>query len=108
MYELSNQCIIQLEATEQKFAAEAKKDEEAVLKLKAALKRDEELAAQAKTKPEKLKIIEEERVSQVQFSSVQFNLRSSVRSSIPLHLNLFCIISLFHFIPSVSPNHDMT
>lgn len=71
MYELSNQCIIQLEATEQKFAAEAKKDEEAVLKLKAALKRDEELAAQAKTKPEKLKIIEEERVSQVQFSSVQ-------------------------------------
>ena len=71
MYELSYQCIVQLEATEQKFAAEAKKDEEAVLKLKAALKRDEELAAQAKTKPEKLKIIEEERVSQVQFSSVQ-------------------------------------
>jgi hypothetical protein len=50
-----------LEATEQKFAAEAKKDEEVVLRLKAALKRDEELAAQAKTKPEKLKIIEEER-----------------------------------------------
>mmetsp|Transcript_24314 Transcript_24314/g.36030 ORF Transcript_24314/g.36030 Transcript_24314/m.36030 type:complete len:296 (+) Transcript_24314:135-1022(+) len=50
-----------LEANAEKFAAEAKKDEEAVLKLKAALKRDEELAAQATTKPEKLKILEEER-----------------------------------------------
>lgn len=50
-----------LEATEQQFAAEAKKDEEEVLKLKAALKRDEELDAQATTKTEKLKIRAEER-----------------------------------------------
>ena len=62
---------VQLEATEQKFAAEAKKDEEAVLKLKAALKRDEELASQAKTKPEKLKIIEEERKLAAQEKAIE-------------------------------------
>jgi hypothetical protein len=60
-----------LEANEQRFAAEAKKDEEVVLKLKAALKRDEELAAKATTKPQKLKLIEEERRLSAQEKAIE-------------------------------------
>ena len=41
------------------------------MKLKAALKRDEELASQAKTKPEKLKIIEEERKLAAQEKAIE-------------------------------------
>ena len=54
---------MQIEENEQKFAAEAKKDEEEVLRLKEAIKKDEQLAAQAKTPQEKAKILAEEKVS---------------------------------------------
>lgn len=53
---------IQIEATEQKFAEEARKEEEEVLRLKEEIKKDEELAAKATNKAEKLKILREERV----------------------------------------------
>lgn len=54
---------MQIKENEQKFAADAKKDEEEVLRLKEAIKKDEQLAAQAKTPQEKAKILAEEKVS---------------------------------------------
>ena len=64
---------MQIEANEEKFAAEAKKDEEEILRLKAALEKDEELAAKATTKAEKLKLLKEEKVkfSCCTFCSIQ-------------------------------------
>lgn len=53
---------LQIEATEQKFAEEARKEEEEVLRLKEEIKKDEELAAKATNKAEKLKILREEKV----------------------------------------------
>jgi hypothetical protein len=55
--------VSQTEENEQKFAAEAKKDLEEEEKLKAAIKKDEELLSQAQTKQEKAKLLAEEKVS---------------------------------------------
>lgn len=59
---LTTNDTLQIEATEQKFAEEARKEEEEVLRLKEEIKKDEELAAKASNKAEKLKILREERV----------------------------------------------
>ena len=64
----------QIEATEQKFAEEARKEEEEVLRLKEEIKKDEELAAKATNKAEKLKILKEERVRNASTCDKKINL----------------------------------